>query len=134
MRAEVVYRCVKNATLGTKFPAGRRDVVSQSPPNPPTKDDVLAILKAHRDLGPEFDSHLADQILDLWGPTSTRKWARSSGSSPSDRPWRSNWSGHRAVPVLALSIPLMAIAGHFAQIWGIAGVVVLDYVALKSMR
>ena len=32
-------------------------------PIPPNKDDVLAILKAHRDLGPEYDNHLADQIL-----------------------------------------------------------------------
>jgi len=108
--------------------------VNHTSSNPPTKDDVLAILKAHRELGPEFDSHLADQILDLWGADPARKRARSAVPTVSDRPERPGWSGHRALPVLALSIPLMAIAGHFAQIWGIAGVVVLDYLALTTKR
>lgn len=49
--------------------------MDQQSTTPPSKDDVLAILKAHRDLGPEYDSHLADQIMELW-PNSPRSRER----------------------------------------------------------
>jgi hypothetical protein len=90
---------------------------------PPTKEDVLAILRAHRELGPEYDTHLADQILDLW---------KHASYAPHDSRWDRRASGRRfrMGPILALSIPLMAVAGHDAGTLGVVGVLALDAVAL----
>ncbi len=105
-------------------------------PIPPSKDDVLAILKAHRDLGPEYDNHLADQILDLWKEHPDAR--PQSGSAPSWDPQmsvrqtrRSERRGMaRAIPFLGISIPLMAIAGNHAHTSGILAVVALDAVVV----
>ncbi|MCY0878749.1 MAG: hypothetical protein OWU84_07410 [Firmicutes bacterium] len=94
---------------------------------PPTKEDILAILRAHRELGPEYDTHLADQIMNLWKQVpygSDEGWHGRRGAV-GDRVRRL-----RPGPVLALSIPLMAIAGHDAGALGILGVLGLDAVAL----
>lgn len=103
--------------------------MSQVPPAPPTKDDVLAILKAHRDLGPEFDSHLADQIIDLWGPA-TGKRRREPNPIFQNLTVRSPREGRaglrRVMPVLGISIPLLAIAGGEAGHFGVLAVLGLD--------
>lgn len=103
--------------------------MSQVPPAPPTKDDVLAILKAHRDLGPEFDSHLADQIMDLWHhpDTNTRNPSQATAFFQNRASYRESRGGiRRAIPLLALSIPLMGIAGGYAQVDGVMAVLGLD--------
>jgi hypothetical protein len=87
-----------------------------------SRDDILAILRAHRDLGPHYDEQLADQ---LW--TLTRQ-----GTVPSEvggsklgmrlvlgkiaRPPRLIW---RPVVLLLLAIPLTAVAGYFGSTLGV---------------
>lgn len=94
---------------------------------PPTKDDVLAILKAHRDLGPEFDSHLADQILDLWHFSGARRGSTRPVVSTPMAGEREGRSGlHRAIPLLKISIPILAIAGWMAHGPGVMAVLGLD--------
>ncbi|NMP23467.1 hypothetical protein [Sulfobacillus harzensis] len=95
----------------------------QQPGASPSRDDIVAILRAHRDLGPEFDEHLADQILDL-----TKTEAPTSVPVVTGRTSRSR--SRRLGPIFALSIPLMAIAGGKAGTIGILAVVALDIVAL----
>ncbi len=102
---------------------------------PPTKDDVLAILKAHRDLGPEFDQHLADQILDLWNrgkPAEKKPESRPERRREfTERNPRRGGMGH-AIPYFALSIPLLAIAGVIAKEPGVFGVPGLDAIILLA--
>lgn len=88
---------------------------------PPSRDDIVAILKAHRDLGPEYDQHLADQIIELVN----RKTPAESPAKPARRGGVRHLGG-----IFALSIPLMAIAGNQAHTAGILGVVGLDVVAV----
>ncbi len=96
-------------------------------PTPPTKDDVLAILKAHRDLGPEFDSHLADQIIDLWHhPGRVRRRTRLFVDDNREGQERRRSGLNRAMPVLGISIPLLAIAGGIAHAPGVMAVLGLD--------
>jgi hypothetical protein len=96
---------------------------------------VLAILKAHRDLGPEFDSHLADQIIDLWGTSPTDKRRRPS-ASVSDLPGgvprvrRERFGMSRVMPILGISIPLMIFAGHVDHGYGAFAVIGLDALAI----
>lgn len=103
-------------------------------PIPPNKDDVLAILKAHRDLGPEYDNHLADQILDLWNrpgshppsePVSRRDMDLSARFNRRDRRGMG-----RAIPFLGISIPLLAIAGSHAGTPGVLAVLGLDAIVV----
>lgn len=93
-------------------------------PTQPTKEDVLAILKAHRDLGPEFDSHLADQILDLWHGRGAKPPRMRAGGDSSRS---GNRVGiHRALPFLAISVALLAIAGGIDGGTGVLAVLGLD--------
>lgn len=87
---------------------------------PPSRDDIVAILKAHRDLGPEYDQHLADQIVDL-----VRKTPTETPAKPTRRGGFRHLGG-----IFALSIPLIAIAGGEAHTVGVLGVVALDIVAM----
>ncbi len=87
---------------------------------PPNRDDIVAILKAHRDLGPEYDQHLAEQIIDL---------VRRAPAEVPEKPTRRGGFRHLG-GIFALSIPLMAIAGHEAHTAGVLGVVALDVVAM----
>ncbi len=112
--------------------------VDERRPVPPTKDDVLAILKAHRDLGPEFDSHLADQILDLWPPSERRgrrhsPLIRPNGETPSAR---KKSHSQKISSVLALSIPLLAIAGGetHPHLYGVLAVLAMDAIAMVVLR
>lgn len=111
--------------------------MDQTPSTPPTKDDVLAILKAHRDLGPEFDNHLADQILDLWhhGSQASGRRSRLFREAGGEKPARgSHTRSQKIYSVLALSIPLLAIAGGDAHIYGVLGVLGLDALAVLLLR
>ena len=94
--------------------------------SPPTKEDVVAILQAHRELGPEFDSHLADQIMDLW-----RKTAHGKPRERRERQERREHQSMRSVvPALTMSIPLLAIAGHYAHDLGVLAVLGLDAIVI----
>ncbi len=104
-------------------------------PIPPNKDDVLAILKAHRDLGPEYDNHLADQILDLWNQPGSR--APSEPVSRRDMDMSARFGRRRerrgmgrAIPFLGISIPLLAIAGSHAHTLGVLAVLGLDAIVV----
>jgi len=95
--------------------------------NLPNKDDVLAILQAHRELGPEFDNHLADQILGLWRPQG-QELPIVKRIAPNSYPEGRRFK--QVTPVLALSIPLLAIAGSYAGHMGVIAVLGLDAVAI----
>jgi hypothetical protein len=110
--------------------------MDQERPTPPTKDDVLAILRAHRDLGPEYDSHLADQIIDLWHHP---RGSSHEGFPGFRRPMPSgtrdgSFHSRRVAPILALSIPLLAIAGSYAHFAGVVAVLGLDAIAMLTTR
>lgn len=108
-----------------------------------SKDDIVAILKATRELGPEYDDHTAEQLLslirqsslpssgmdglDIWQRLSerdrrrlARRYLKNYGSLPL----------RQIIPVLALSIPLMWIAGEVAQTPGVMAVLALDFLAI----
>ena len=97
--------------------------------NPPTKDDVLAILKAHRDLGPEFDSHLADQIMDLLSPRKNRLEPQERTRQTLDSR-RERFRKIRIIPVMVLSIPILTIAGHYGGKPGVFAVLAFDALAV----
>lgn len=103
----------------------------------------MAILKANRELGPEYDDHTAEQLLslirqsslpssgmdglDIWQRLSerdrrrlARRYLKNYGSLPL----------RQIIPVLALSIPLMWIAGEVAQTPGVMAVLALDFLAI----
>lgn len=83
-----------------------------------TKDEVLAILKANRALGPEYDEETAQQLLERL-------------HSPSDPVAASHERRHgrlSVIPFFALSIPLLAIAGGIAHGPGVLGVLLMDSV------
>ena len=102
---------------------------------PPSKDDVLAILKAHRDLGPEYDNHLADQIMDLWKRPGTRGKSEPALAPDMDAAARferrrERHGMARSMPFLGISIPLLAIAGGEAHTTGVLAVLALDALVL----
>ncbi|MCY0879644.1 MAG: hypothetical protein OWU84_11975 [Firmicutes bacterium] len=111
------------------------------------KEELLAVIRANRDLGPEYDDQTVAQILETvrhsaaaasehltpapwhdphWDRLSARErrqllraWRRST------RPWPLNY----LTPVYALSIPLLAIAAGTADALGVLGVLGLDAIA-----
>ncbi len=122
-----------------------------------TRDDILAILQANRELGPEFDEHTADQILEMMKTAPT-----VDGSQPAQEampkglaPWEVfAWERHQRrlardqrrrdrrqtpewiiFPVMGLSIPLMGIAGHVAGSTGVVAVLAFDaFIILTRKR
>ncbi len=91
----------------------------------PSKDDILAILKAHRELGPEFDTHLADQLLDLLGHRSDRS-AASNRSFENFKSRRQRPHKSRVLPIMVLSIPILLIAAHTDGTTGLFAVLGFD--------
>lgn len=105
-----------------------------------SKEDVLAILKANRALGEEYDEHTAQQILDLVSaspsPTTAmdRLWAGLT-KEEKERLLRRHARGEssmRILPVLGMSIPLMAVAGGAAHAAGVFAVLALDALVILS--
>lgn len=93
--------------------------------DPLTHDEILAMLKANRALGPEYDKITAQQILDRMA------------SSPTSNAAGPPLSGKRRVqkspiPYLVLSIPLLAIAGHYASSTGVFAVLALDAIIILA--
>lgn len=104
---------------------------------PPNKDEILAILKANRDLGPLYDDHTADQILDLMQESKHR--AASIPSEGSERDQRHAMRhGRRSgplgtiMPVLGISIPLMALGGSADHGLGTFAILGLDAVVVLA--
>ncbi|AUW92545.1 hypothetical protein BXT84_00065 [Sulfobacillus thermotolerans] len=103
------------------------------------KQEILAILQANRALGPDYDEHTADQILDLIMQKSPETpedvAAYLAQLSPHDqrvilRRFRKNQGSGSVAGLFVLSIPLMAIAGGVAHSAGVFAVVLLDAVAV----
>ncbi len=105
------------------------------------KNDILAIIQANRQLGEDYDKQSADQIYELIEerhkpPEITPEDViRILGQLPASerrrflRPFLRH--KHSSVSsVMALSIPLMAVAGGFAGIRGVVAVLVFAAVAI----
>lgn len=122
-----------------------------------TRDDILAILKANRELGPEFDEHTADQLLDMMessrpseaSPRTLEKmpkglapwevfvWERNQRRLDReqrrlDRHQRRLDHGLSPVLVMVLSIPLLAVAGKVAGAFGVIAVLGFAFVILTQ--
>ncbi len=110
--------------------------------NGASKTEVLAILKANHELGPDFDEHAAEQILDLMPSSEPSPLTPEMVSEYLDelprherqrllhKFRRRGQSGATIAPILALSIPLLAIAGNYAGTPGIFAVLTIDGVAI----
>ncbi len=105
---------------------------------PLNKEEILAILKANRELGPLYDGHAADQILELIQDPRSRQTATEPKTARDER--RAMRREHRRgaplgllIPLFALSIPLLAIAGGVAHGPGVLGVLGLDAVVVLAM-
>jgi hypothetical protein len=92
-----------------------------------TKDDIVAILKANRELGPEYDEHTADQILE-------RVKATQAKLATSARPSDYHRERRLLIPLFALSIPLIGVAGQVAHTPGVLAVLGLDAMVIWSTR
>ena len=123
---------------------------------PTTRDDILAILRANRELGPEFDEHTADQILEMMKTSPTADASRRAEEEMPRglAPWEVfAWERHQRrlardqrrldrrqapdwiiFPVMGLSIPLMAVAGRTAHLAGVAAVLVFDAFVILTRR
>ncbi len=111
------------------------------------KAELLAIVRANRDLGPEYDDQAVAQIVELMrrcrlaGPGTRQpepwhdpQWDRLSPRERRQvlRAWRRStrpWPLNYLAPVYALSIPLLAIAAGTADTLGALGVLGLDAIA-----
>lgn len=107
--------------------------MSDSAP-PPTKDDLLAILRANRDLGPEYDEHTADQLMSLFRSAHSN-YRPDRDSVPDSDDWDTQRRSRRRSrsqtgTILALSIPLAAIVGNQDHGLGLFAVLGLAAVAL----
>jgi hypothetical protein len=103
-----------------------------------SKEDILAILQASRELGPTYDEHTADQIMELVRQPSVSSkpwqqpdWERLTGRerrrmirhyTRSQGPLPMN----QIMPVLGVSIALMAIGGGYDHGLGVFAVLTLD--------
>ncbi len=104
-----------------------------------SRDDILAILRAHRDLGPHYDEQLADQ---LWILTQQAAHPDKTGRHPlgirfdlgkfsRSRRFRVGW---RPVTFVLLGIPLTAVAGYFGAALGVvAALLVVGLMALLEV-
>lgn len=107
---------------------------------PLNKEEILAILKANRELGPLYDGHTADQILELIQGQKLRETATDPMTARDQRramrrELRENRRGGSlgsAIPLFALSIPLLAIAGGKAGGLGIFAVLGLDAIVVLA--
>lgn len=116
-------------------------------------DELLAILRANRDLGPEFDHHTVEQIQRLYGtahsPTTQtpfdvyndlRDWHQRRELAREHRRFlrseRRASGAHWMIPaILIFSIPLMGLAGHYAHGLGVLAVLIFDVISVVlSMR
>ncbi|MCL5971569.1 MAG: hypothetical protein M1499_03295 [Firmicutes bacterium] len=106
--------------------------------------EVLAILRAHHDLGSDYDEEMTQKILQLFPdqlPTMTpdevvhyfkslpskdrKKILQQIGYNRRDKSHHSHLTG-----ILVLSIPLLAIAGHIDHTTGVFAVLGLDALAV----
>ena len=91
-----------------------------------SRDDILAILRAHRDLGPHYDEQLADQLWVLTRQaarpeeTTRSPFGMSFGFGKIARPRPFGWTW-RPVTFLLMGIPLTAVAGYFGAALGVIG-------------
>ncbi len=102
----------------------------------PNNQDILAILKASRDLGPDYDEHAAEQIPALM-PNDTQCTSEQASAYLAQLPHherrqilqrfrKERRAGAGSLSgLLVLSIPLMAIAGGAAHAAGVFAVVAL---------
>ncbi|CAB1127898.1 protein of unknown function [Candidatus Hydrogenisulfobacillus filiaventi] len=84
-----------------------------------TREEIRAIIRAHRELGPAYEDQLVDQLL---GVLQSRR--------PAGEPGPRRRSRGLAVLTLVLSVPLMGVAGRDAGALGVLGVLLLDAWAL----
>lgn len=107
---------------------------------PLNKEEILAILKANRELGPLYDGHTADQILELiQDPKLRERPTDATASRDERRAMRHEQRGHSRggslgplIPLFALSIPLLVIAGGKAGGLGTFAVLGLDAILVLA--
>ncbi|WP_053959416.1 hypothetical protein [Sulfobacillus thermosulfidooxidans] len=98
------------------------------------KEDIIAILKANRELGPDYDEHTAEQLLNLIhkGNKPTTLTENDLTTPVRIKPRHKERGPVATVPsVLALSIPLLAVA-HGSTI-GMVGVLGLDALIITGI-
>ncbi|MDA8194012.1 MAG: hypothetical protein M0Z53_08450 [Thermaerobacter sp.] len=127
-------------------------------PQPPDKEEILAILKANRDLGPAYEQESVQQLYDLFQqdphspasatkpekPDSLAALINSPGWQRLSRHERRRLLRHagirehggvmgRIMPVLGISIPLIAVAGGIAGAHGVYAVVGMDMLIVLAV-
>ncbi len=107
---------------------------------PLTKDEIVAMLRANRELGPVYDEHTAEQILERIQAPAARTDQGTDWRSLREerraarREHRGRGSSSSIIPGLALSIPLLALAKGVDHGVGIFAVLALDAImVLASM-
>ena len=108
----------------------------QSVTPPPNTDDVKrdiqATLEARRELGPAYD----EQFLDALVEKITRQVAQArQPQPPAHNSFTAKQRSELALGSLVFAIPLIAIAGGEAQLWGIAfvcaAIAAVNFIAAK---
>lgn len=89
------------------------------------REDVWAILKAQRDLGPDYDDHATSQILDRLSSAPLK--AEVETHAKRHHPLSS------VMPIWGISIPLLALAGGIDGQTGVLAVLGLDAIALLTL-
>ena len=92
-----------------------------------TREEAQAALEARRELGVEYEDHVVDALVEkLEERLAERRPAKPANMAPI------------AIPSLALSIPLIAIAGNFAGLAGViavcAAIVLVNLAASGTLR
>ena len=92
----------------------------------PSEDEIMSLLHASRQLGSDYDQDIARQLADRirsWSPTPAKPERRSTDSE------------HKVqiiATAMALSIPILAIAGWAAHADGFYAVLGLDAIIILS--
>jgi len=128
-----------STSLTTASPGAAARPASPASANDDLRREVHAALVGRQELGPEYDPHFADALVERLNVEIQREVDRQLGASKTRvaNTARRHLSPEQrlglAIPSLIFLIPLIAIAGHFAGLTGmliaLAAVVALNIAA-----
>ena len=97
---------------------------------PPLRDELRATLRARQELGEEMEEEVIESFLARLQRSIDERVDRRVADALRHNKRRASPSTGRIAVILVLSIPLVAIAGAFADLYGILVVAAVDLVLL----